>query len=293
MKLLKQLKRKCYRFLAASDLFNNSLSPKINLRYRRFSKKCRHISRNKISSNLDETKRFFLKEPKKIVNVIPRKTALELSQLISERVDKKLGIVREINNPVFIGIENPISVLGDEIVNIFHHPEVNKALMTYFGGFYRIAWVDCYRTIPTSVRKQAWLWHSDNVPINLLKVQILLTDAKKDTGAINVLNHADTVRFRKAGYFGDIVSERLVDLAEFAKNKGIEFNPICCEANAGDILLFDNNDLHCAVPPKNGFRDALTVLLFPCDIPWFQHYEKNGPYSVETQPGGYPLYPQN
>lgn len=234
-----------------------------------------------------------VREPQHFRQIIPGNVANELSQRVSRRVAEQQSLTVESDNPVFIGIKNPLSLLGDTVINIFDSPELNEQICRHFGGFYKIAWLDCYRTVPSNVRKQAWLWHSDNVPVGLLKVQVLLTDANRDTGAIEILPRSQTLAFRKAGYFGDIVSERLADLTDFAKRHNIEFSPVCVEAKAGDVLLFDNNDLHRANPPKRNFRDALTILLVPSATPWREAYQLSGKAAVEQKPGGYPLYPEN
>lgn len=289
--MFKSTKRTVYRWLGAHGVFNNSLSPVINLRYQKYAEQCRKQA--KLSCGQFSDAPDPITEPQHIRQIIPASMACELSQRISKRIAAQQSLMVESDNPVFIGIKNPLSLLGDAVIDIFDSPELDDRIRRHFGGFYKIAWLDCYRTVPSDVRKQAWLWHSDNVPAGLLKVQVLLTDASRNTGAIEILPRSQTLAFRKAGYFGDIVSERLAELSDFAKQHNIDFSPNCVEAKAGDVLLFDNNHLHRANPPKQDFRDALTILLFPSAIPWREAYQLSGKAAVEHKPGGYPLYPQN
>ncbi len=290
--MFKFLKRRLYRALASRDVFNNSLSPKINIRYSLYADECRKQSRQLSPDEQLFQKRKPILEPTRFESIIPRNEALSLSDKVSQIVDEGNKVKTENDNPVFIGIPEPISLLGEDVINIFDNQELDARIKKHFGGYYRVAWLDCYRTVPSLIRKQAWLWHSDNVPARLLKVQLLLTDADRHNGAINMLSHKDTLAFRHAGYFGDLVAERLPDLSEFAQQCGVAFNPICCEAKAGDVLLFDNNDLHCAMPPERNYRDALTFLLLPSSKPWNEVYRRNGKASVEKNPGGYPLWPE-
>lgn len=288
--MFKSAKRRVYRWLSCRGVFNNSLSPIINLRYQQFADKCRKKSVVHLANQYAQP--LPITAPVHLKNIMHEDVAKQLSQRITDRVVEQQSLTVEAENPVFIGIKKPITLLGEAVIDIFDHPELDAQIMRHFGGFYKIAWLDCYRTVPSEVRKQAWLWHSDNVPIGLLKVQLLLTDANRERGAIQILTREQTLAFRKAGYFGDIVSERLAELDRFAQEHNIPFSPICAEAKAGDVLLFDNNDLHRANPPQRDHRDALTILLMPSAVPWRTAYQAVGKAAIEESPGGYPLYPE-
>lgn len=285
------IKRKLYRKLATLGVANNSLNPFINLRYLSYSKKCQNLSK-RLKPDVPEFQRANpIQNPCHFGAILPIDVATQLSEIITDCVEKGVGVSTEADNPVFIGIRNPLTLLGNQIVEIFHNSTLDKRIRSHFGSYYRISWLDCYRTIPAKIRKRAWLWHSDNVPVRMLKVQLLLTNTTATNGAMRILSHEDTMKFRRADYFGDVSIDRTADIDELASEHGISYSQQNCEGNAGDVFLFDNNDLHCAYPPEENFRDALTYLLLPSPRPWYEVLEESGNASIESNPGGYPLWP--
>ncbi|MCA9060321.1 MAG: phytanoyl-CoA dioxygenase family protein, partial [Planctomycetaceae bacterium] len=135
-----------------------------------------------------------------------------------------------------------------------------------------------------------WLWHSDNVPTETLKVMLHLTDAGPDQGATLFMSFDDTQEYFRAGYRGD-TSQRVADLQGFASTHDLPFRPFSHHAKAGDVMLFNNNALHRAVPPRSGYRDVLTYLILPNPIPWDQQLALDGISAIESCPGGYPRDP--
>ena len=117
-----------------------------------------------------------------------------------------------------------------------------------------------------------------------------LTDAGAELGATKFMNMGDTLEYYRAGYRGH-TSKRVEDLEAFAKQHALPYRPFHHEARAGDVMLFNNNALHRAVPPQSDFRDVLTYLLLPNPIPWDKQLELDGVKSIESNPGGFPRMP--
>src|SRR5262249_19104231 len=156
---------------------------------------------------------------------------------------------------------------------------------------YLIAWLDAYRSFPTQVRQSSWLWHSDNVPRESIKVMLHLTPADAGRGATRFLDLPTSTRFRACGYFGIHTNERVPDLAPFADCHGIPFRPLHFAAQPGDVLVFNNNLLHTAMPPVSQYRDVMTFLLLPSPRPWQEMLEVMGVDRVHGSPGGFPHDP--
>ncbi|MEO0774940.1 MAG: phytanoyl-CoA dioxygenase family protein [Bacteroidota bacterium] len=223
-------------------------------------------------------------------NVLDLEKANRLSQRMSELIAEREGLqVKEEVKHLTARIEKPVTVLGREVIDIFHNEQMDLEIKSFFGGsFYRIEWLNCYRSFPSNDPKSSWLWHSDNVPTGTLKIMLHLTDAGRDRGATQFLPIVDTMEYRAKGYFGIDPKSRLENLQSFADRHGIPFRPSNHEAKAGDVLLFLNNTLHRAVPPKAEHRDVLTYLLLPNPIPWDQQLAKDGLEMIEEEPGSYP-----
>jgi len=267
--------------------FNNTLNPVINLKYYRHASRCKKSyekrSGNKIYDNKSPVRSAGVHH---VQGVLSRDIANSYSHLIDELISINSSKLTNTGNSIVV--EKPITNLGFDLINIFHNENLKLEIMKYFGGHFMVKWLDCYRSIPSEDNGTSWLWHSDNVPTETLKLMLLLTDAPKEKGATLFMSRDDTNRYRQKGYWGTKVSERVADLNSFAHDEGLPYEPFCKEASAGDVLLFDNNNLHKAVPPVSGYRDACTYLIFPSDEPFERCINNCKISDLEDRPGGYP-----
>jgi hypothetical protein len=277
------IKRRLYRALATYGPINNCLSPRLNWRYFQYHQTCRRAAGRTGSYLADPGKLNGLR----IKGALPSYLAKQCSESISALVERGEGVTIEPVNPTFIGIQRPLQSVSEQLLDIFDSKALNEVLKDYFGCHYRVMWLDCYRTVPAEVRKQAWLWHIDNVPYGLAKVQLLLTDTAVENGAMDLLSHADTKKIRKAGYFGEVVGERKAAIE--LKSKGV--SPVLWTGHAGDVFLFDNNNLHRANPPELGYRDAVTALIAPSHKPWHEIRAHLNIAKFTSKSGGYPADP--
>lgn len=223
----------------------------------------------------------------RVEGALPLQLAQRFSETISELIERGEGVTIEPANPTFVGIQSPLQTVSEKLLDIFDSPALNEALGDYFGGHYRVLWLDCYRTVPADVRKQAWLWHIDNVPYGLAKIQLLLTHTKVENGAMDLLSPEDTKKIRKMGYFGEVVGERKAAIE--LESKGVSV--VSCTGRPGDVFLFDNNNLHRANPPELGYRDAVTALLAPSHKPWHEIRANLDIAKFTSKSGGYPSDP--
>ncbi len=264
----------------------NTLGPWVNNRYLRYCQRCRQQS--SIATGASQ-----IREVGSVLvpGVMPTTEAERLSDCMSKVIEATGGpTLGSSNQPMARKVERPITDLGGEVLQIFADKTLDQQICDYFGCYYRIQWVNCYRSYPTEEVSASWLWHSDNVPVETLKVMLHLTDAGPQQGATQFMTFADTQAYYEAGYRGH-GTKRRADLREFAKQHQLPYRPFCHDARAGDVMLFMNNALHKAVPPVSGYRDVLTYLLLPNPVPWDRQLEQDDRVALESNPGGYPSNP--
>jgi hypothetical protein len=190
-----------------------------------------------------------------------------------------------------VKLERPLDAFGDQVLNVLRGP-LDEALRRHFRGHYRVEWIDCYRSMPSRTRTGSWRWHKDNVPVGCIKAMLHLTPTAAATGAMRFLDWADTVKMHNAGYFGVRARERIDEVAALATDAGKVVSIRFIDAQPGDVLVFNNNLLHSAVPPETDYRDVCTMLLRPSEIPWDQALEKSGRDIIQDFASGYPPRPQ-
>ena len=261
--------------------FRNTLGPILNGRYQRYAQKCCVLTDDNVDDEGVRSRGSVL-----VKNVMPRATSLSLSQQMGDEIVSANSASSERATHLMRKVPTSISKLGRPVVDIFHGEELDRKIRGVFGSHYRIQWLDCYRSLPATDVSSSWLWHSDNVPAEALKVMLHLTDAGVDQGATQFMTMGDTLAYYKAGYRGP-TSKRVEDLQSFAGAHDLPHH----DAQAGDVMLFLNNALHKAIPPQKEYRDVLTYLLLPTPIPWDEQLEQDGIETVESNPGGYPRMP--
>lgn len=281
--------RKQFRWYGARvsmfERYQNALGPLVNGRYVRYADECRALTSDECDLDGVRSKGSVL-----VRDVMNRETALGLSNHLGQLIDDGEGSTINRTAHLMKKLPCPITALGREVIDIFHQPELDAQIRGYFGSHYRVQWLDCYRSFPTDEVSSSWLWHCDNVPAETLKVMLHLTDAGKDLGATQFMTMDDSIEYYRHGYRGQ-TSKRIADLEPFAEAHQLPYRPFHHESKAGDVMLFNNNALHKAVPPRAGYRDVLTYLLLPNPIPWHEQLERDGIASIEANPGGYPRQP--
>ncbi|MEM9366186.1 MAG: phytanoyl-CoA dioxygenase family protein [Planctomycetota bacterium] len=265
----------------------NQLGPFVNGRYRRYAASCRERTRFPIDWD-GVKKRGAVRVP----GVLDQGQAREYSDVVGRYLSENPPTESTDLQKLMRIVPCAASLLGEGVTGVFHHPEVASVLHGFFGCHFRIQWLDCYRSFPCEQVSHAWRWHYDNVPCETIKVMLCLTDAGEHRGATRFMSIDDTCAYYEAGYRGR-GKERLESLEGFAKLHGLPHRPFHHEAKAGDVLIFQNNALHRAVPPLDGYRDVLTYLVLPNPVPWDKQLQADGYEAIEKKPGGYPQFPEN
>ncbi|WP_404304855.1 phytanoyl-CoA dioxygenase family protein [Neorhodopirellula lusitana] len=267
------------------EKYHNKLGPRVNSTYLRYAEYCRNQHACPRDDDGVRSQGSIL-----VPEVLQTSVADELSRKMGSLIENDENSVSANTSQLMRSVHRPASKLGTSVLDIFHNPILDGGIREFFGSNYRIQWMDCYRSLPTKDVSHAWLWHSDNVPCETLKVMLHLTDAGEHRGATQFMSLGDTEAYYRAGYRGSRSSRR-ENLDQFAQQHSLPHRPFHHDAKAGDVMLFLNNALHKAVPPQTSFRDVLTYLLLPNPIPWDKQLACDGLESIEFNPGGYPQSP--
>jgi hypothetical protein len=160
-----------------------------------------------------------------------------------------------------------------------------EMLRAYYGAHFQFTYVEPYRTFPAEGElPKSWLWHYDAVPPGVLKLMVYLNGATADTGALRVVDHANSREIEKRGYRTRADSDKLAE--EF------DARSVVCDGGPGTSVIIDNRVLHKATAPSHGFRDVICFQIVPSLVPEHEARARSGrsrSYAAATPQ--YPLLP--
>ena len=147
-----------------------------------------------------------------------------------------------------------------------------KDAKDFYAGNYRVHSCNAWRIYSDSSYKEnkkkflySNFWHFDDLPKNLLKVFILLSDnVDKDSGATRVIDVSTSKKLTRTFKFVDYalpsISARKVDEYVYSNNKINYFG-----GNKGDVYICNTpRCLHAATIPENDrIRDLIQLELYP------------------------------
>ena len=257
--------------------YNNTLDPRTNIAYSRFTRECSAVYAKENPGQILAPSPVYTEGMQLLKKVFPEQKATSYSEKITTLIEENNpDVVKKDPSGLSVSIQNPLVHLGNDLVDVLRNEEVNRGLEQFFGGYYRIKWVVCYRSVPCDRPASSWLWHSDSFPPHTGKLFLHLTETTAETGAMEIMNRTDTMAYRDAGYFGQNLDERYAGLEEFAKEHKLPYKPYHFDAMPGDATIFDMNFFHRAVAPRQKFRDVIQFFFLPSMIPWEKQLEKDG-----------------
>ncbi|MBI1812274.1 hypothetical protein HY285_01190 [Candidatus Peregrinibacteria bacterium] len=280
--------RKLHRSRFYYERWNNTLDLRTNRAYERFARECSETY-IRCNGRADFAPSPLATEPAKAFRkaLAPEK-ARDLSAMITSLIESNHESV--FRNPNIkkkqIIINHPLQTLGTDYLGILDGSELHDGLLAFFRGYFAIGSVMAFRSLVTDDDNiGSWLWHSDCYPPHTCKLFLHLTPANAELGATEFMSVADTMAYRRAGYFGQYGHERRGDLDAFAGEHGLPYRPFHIDVEPGDVSLFNMNYFHRAVSPRTGFRDVIEIFLFPSPVPWQAHYAKNADYLRDPKHG--------
>jgi hypothetical protein len=271
----------------------NTLPPVVNGLYWRHLKRCQQIY-----AGQNPEARTWL-EPQSVTDgyavvrgALDPEFAAQCSRRFDQAVLEQQGIYTQPDAAAnSVKLQRPVDTFGDQLLDALRGP-LDEALRRHFRSHYRLESIDCYRSMPSRARAGSWLWHKDNVPFGCIKAMLHLTPTTAETGAMRFLDWADTRKMHRIGYFGVRARERIGDIAALAAERGQHVTIRHVDAKPGDVLIFNNNLLHSAVPPEHSHRDVCTILVLPNEVPWDAALRRSGRDHIQDAATSYPARPQ-
>ena len=200
---------------------------------------------------------------------------LSLIDSISKAINKKISDESE---HYMESTQESKPKVAIQVRNIWDIPELSELVdfilpsleQNVFGSYIHLAAVHAYRNIQTSSpRLSSWLWHYDNNPKEAVKVLIYLTDVGENNAPFELLEKEgqhikiETSRTGYSHWRPPLIPESRIPktMIDVLKQKGYKEKKIL--GPAGTILFFDNNIIHRANSPTEGYRDAIILNIRP------------------------------
>lgn len=142
---------------------------------------------------------------------------------------------------------------------------------SYLGSHFKLDSIRLYRSIPNPDPLVSFRWHWDSAPFGQLHVIVYLTDSGADGsgGATEFLARPLSEQLRQTEYFSCGIDNRVLELEELPGGAALKDFVIRATPARGDGLIFAPGlTCHRGVPPAQGFRDVLLLVLMPSLDPW-------------------------
>ena len=247
----------------------NHLGIAENLKYALYQRWCRAAYRGKPATNQavrDLRANLFAVLP---ANEARRALAAALASVMDGLYPDPANRNPSVMDPSFVQMNDAINAFPNA-TDILDQ-EVRSTLEAFFGSNFKIYRACGYRTLPKSEPYQelqnAWRWHSDCYPSQIIKVMMYLTDTDRHSGAFPVHPVANSKRLFRLGFFDryavpDALQRELDDAETY----------VWAEGPAGTIVIFDDNLVHRATPPEPPHhRDVFVFEVMPSREPWDAH----------------------
>ena len=218
----------------------------------------------------------------------------DLIDSLSKKIDNKVNNESErYHDPSHTGYD-----LAIQIKDVWDMPELNEIAShilpqlerTVFNSYIHLSAVHAYRNVQTEQqRRSSWLWHYDNNPKEAVKILIYLTDVEENNGPFELFKHPENGKIPKietsrTGYNhwlpayvpGSRIPPEMIN--ELKTKNGLVQEKIT--GPKGTVLFFDNNIVHRANIPTEGYRDCVILNIRPC-------IEKIRPYISKQTTGSW------
>ncbi len=149
--------------------------------------------------------------------------------------------------------------------------DIMRTVESYFQSFFKIYWVQVYRTVPTREPPDAsFLWHLDNCPRQVVKLMVYLTDTFESTGAFRLKPRALSAELIRRGFWDRSAKEQFASVLEDDATTTVFEGP------KGTRILFLNwGCVHRAKHPQVAHRDVAVFNFVPSLVPWDQHMRRH------------------
>jgi len=161
---------------------------------------------------------------------------------------------------------------------IYRVVQEHKAkIESHFRSNFRVNWFEVQKLVESSqTAGGSFLYHTDDVPDDVFKLFIYLTDCTEQTGAFRTFDYNVTNQLIKAGMMeSSNPGQPRVD-AQKLVSTDLEKSLIVIEGEKGTVFMFDNNLIHKGTLPRRGQRIHVSMELMPDVKPQnFSQFSKN------------------
>jgi len=201
------------------------------------------------------------------VQIAPDPQQAGLYETLKQRADRDFATPALCTTPIdgAVRLKDGIGRLP-EIVDVFT-PDIVQAVESYFRSFFKIYWVQIYRTLPSAnPPEKSFLWHVDNCPQEVVKLMVYLTDTRENTGAFRLKPRPLSKSLIARGFWDRAQNVRFERELDDASTTTVFEGP------KGTRILFLNwGCVHRAKHPEVSHRDVAVFNLIPSTIPWDEH----------------------
>jgi hypothetical protein len=247
-------------------LFGNNQALSINLRNRRYHTKAQRVwagSRPAQPAGAEAAERLASEG----YAVFAPASAEPLFESLKARAEEAFAVPEFCTRPIdgAIRLKDSIARLPQicEVIT----PQIVQAVEAYFRSFFKIYWVQVYRTVPSERMPEAsFLWHVDNCPPQVVKLMAYLTDTYEDTGAFRLKPRPLSRELIRRGFWDRSRNERFASQLEEPSTTTVFEGP------KGTRILFLNwGCVHRAKHPERSHRDVAVFNFVPSMVPWDEH----------------------
>src|SRR3989344_1193172 len=253
-------------------LFGNNQSAVVNLSHKRYHSKARQVwARIKAPSVMPDILKWESELRREGYVQLEPGVSHELLDTIHNKADRLFAAPESCTSPIdgAIRLKDGIRKIP-EISQLFTN-DIVQTVENYYGSFFKVYWVQVYRTLPTDKDADAsFLWHVDNCPPQVVKLMVYLTDTQENTGAFRLKPRPLSAQLLDQGFFDRSKNDRFAHVLNDASTTKVFEGP------KGTSILFLNwACVHRAKHPEIRHRDVAVFFLIPSLVPWDQHLKEN------------------
>ena len=250
-------------------VFGNNQPFSVNLRNRRYLADARKVWRARGERLLSANARQWAQQlgEQGYVQIAPSPEQGALYEGLRQRADRAFATPELCSTPIdgAVRLKDGIGQLP-EICDVFT-PEIVQAVESYLQSYFKIYWVQVYRTLPSlNPPEKSFLWHVDNCPQEVVKLMVYLTDTRENTGAFRLKPRPLSKSLIARGFWDRAQNLRFERELEDAATTTV------FEGAKGTRILFLNwGCIHRAKHPEVSHRDVAVFNLIPSTVPWDEH----------------------
>lgn len=141
---------------------------------------------------------------------------------------------------------------------------VDQVLRAYYDSHYQYYWTEVRRTNSDGKwdANSSFGFHTDDNPKELMKVFFYLNDTYEINGAFRAFDYQVSKQLFESGFIS-YSSQTRVDSQKLVTPELIQQKLNVLEGLKGTALIFDNNLVHRASVPREGFRDVIGLEVYP------------------------------